>query len=304
MENQKALQLIRTTMGAFAPVYQRELRAILDELNLTNHWFILSYVRGVEPEPFTLNDYQILQPYTNQDRLAENLQEMKRQKWLRADDRVTFRLSRKGRKAIHKVYQTAQDAISTVEPLPENELALLHNSLQSLVRSSLDAKQPLIKLALKISRWTDPEDCQASMVSIEQYLTDLLRFRDDAHREAWSQYNLSPHAKETFTHVWREQACSPDQLVEALPHRGFSDLEYQQALCDLAGRGWVEQTLTGFKVTEKGARVRQKIEQITNQYYFSPWKVLKQDDLEAFVSILEKLHQHLILITTTQVSIS
>jgi hypothetical protein len=234
----------------------------------------------------------------------ENLHEIKRQKWLVSDDQVTFRLSRKGWKAIHKVYQTAHDAINMVEPPPKNELVVLHNSLHGLVRSSLDAKQPRIKLALKISRWTDPEVRQASLVSIDQYLTDLLRFRDDAHREAWSQYELSPHAKEAFTHVWRGQACSPEQLVEALPHRGFSDLEYQQALCDLAGKGWVEQTLAGFKVTEKGARVRQKIEQITNQYYFSPWRILKQDDLDELVSNLETLHQHLIGIAANQEKIS
>ena len=295
MDSTKTLKLLEETMGAFAPFYQEEMRNAIAKLRLPTRWPILSLVRGVEPEKFTFDVLQTLQPFTNPDQLLENLNELQREKWLEIDD-SGYRLSDKGRNAIEIVYLTAQTAIDRVAPLPDHEMETLNQLLKKLITSSLESDDPPDKRALRISRWPDQGEKFGPSVRTDQYLTDLLRFRDDAHRAAWGDIRISPQAKESLTYVWRNEANSEDDLAELLDFRGFTKKEYKDALCELATQDFVEQTLDGFMITEKGNRFRQDIENLTDQYFFGPWDCFNGKELFTLELSLKKLHKHMISI--------
>ncbi len=293
MYNQTAFKLLQESMGAFAPFYQQKMRKAIEEEELPNQWFTLNLVRGAEPEPFTLERLHEILPYTKSSQFAENLEELKRQKWLKSTVEGAYRISDKGRRKIERVYKVAHEAIGAVEVLPASELETLSALLQRVVEATLSADEPKDKWALRYSRWSDPGHNAPLSVKVDQYLTDLIRFRDDAHIAAWKLCDVSPQAWEALTFLWRDDAHTAEELAENLPFRGYSAEEYQAALCELAEHGWAEQTLDGFKITEQGERLRQGAENETDRLYFGPWDCLRASERDRLLDLLSRLCERL-----------
>jgi ribosomal protein S19E (S16A) len=146
---------------------------------------------------------------------------------------------------------------------------------------------------LKYSRWTDPGADAPAAVRIDQFLTDLAHYRDDAHNAAWMPYGISGTAWEALTFVWREDARTPEALAEALPFRGHTADRYVEALAELAERGWVEETAEGYQVTERGGKLRQKAEDETNRFHSVGWSTLSDDELGKLSELLTRLAENL-----------
>lgn len=280
-------------MQAFAPLYQQEMRAKIEEAGLLNHWYTLALARGAAPEPLTLQRYCQLFPYNHPDLLAERLDSLARQKWLKPDKEGGYQLSRKGRRIVEQLFRSAQKRIGTVDLLTQERMAHYAQLLEQVVHAALDAQQPEDKWALRLSRWADPGKSAPPAVRIEQYLTDLVRFRDDVHIACWSKYPVSAQAFEAFTMVCRQEADTPDSLAETLGHRGYSAEDYTQALIKLAAINWVEQTLKGFQATEKGMRIRADIENETDRLYALPMLCLREEEIVALTRGLDDMVQEL-----------
>jgi DNA-binding MarR family transcriptional regulator len=293
MYTQETFDILQEAMGVFAPFYQQEMRKAIEEQGLPNQWFILNLARGLKPEPLTIDRLHELFPYTKSNQLANQLKDLKRQKWLKVVREGEYRISNKGRSAIEKVYNVAQEAIGAVEGLPADELKMLSGLLERLIESTLSAEEPAKKQALQISRWTDPGRNAPLAVKVDQYLTDLVRFRDDAHIAAWKPYDISPQAWEALTFIWRGEAQTAEELVEKLSSRGWTTKEYQQALLELAEYGWVEQTLDGFRITEQGKRIRQEAEAETDRLFFGPWNCLREIEASELLDLLSRTSEHL-----------
>jgi hypothetical protein len=43
--------------------------------------------------------------------------------------------------------------------------------------------------------------------------------------------------------------------------------------------GWIENGADGYQVTEKGRKVHQTAEDKTNEYFYAPWSVLENNEL-------------------------
>jgi hypothetical protein len=140
-----------------------------------------------------------------------------------------------------------------------------------------------------------PSQEYASLAQIDQCLDYLNAFRDDAHLAAWQPYGVSGHAWEAFTFVWRGDAHTAAELAEKLPRRGHSAPAYAEALSDLAGRGWVEETSDGYayRITEKGRTLRQQAEEATDRYFFAPWTSLNNVEIAQLHTLLTRLRDSL-----------
>ena len=66
----------------------------------------------------------------------------------------------------------------------------------------------------------------APATQIDQYLTDLLRFRDDAHLAAWVNLGVDGRTWDAFSAVWREDNISAASLAETLSNRNFTADDY------------------------------------------------------------------------------
>jgi hypothetical protein len=169
----------------------------------------------------------------------------------------------------------------------------LNRLLRRLVEATLEAPEPEEKWAIAYSRWTDPgEDAPASVLT-DQYLTDLIRFRDDAHLAAWKPYAVSGHAWEALTFVWRGEAGTAEELVEKLPYRFRAVEDYREALHDLVARGWVVEESGTYGLTEVGTQTREDAEEATNRLFFAPWACLDGSETARLRELLARMRDAL-----------
>ena len=285
--------LVQEAMQAFGPFYREAMQKAIQDSAVPDNWFALSLARGSDPAPFTVERFHAMSPYTAWERSAETLEEFARLEMLERVGGDAYRLTDLGREAVESIYGAAHQAMGAIEPLPADELNQLNDLLYRLVQATLEAREPENKWAITYSRWTDPGEGAPGAVKADQYLTDLVRFRDDAHIAAWKPYGVSGYAWEALTFVWRGDAHTAEELAEELPRRGHSAEVYAEALAGLASRGWAEETPDGYQVTEKGQALRQQAEDATNSLFFAPWASLSDDENAQLHGLLTQLRSNL-----------
>jgi hypothetical protein len=189
-----------------------------------------------------------------------------------------YHLTSAGRLGVQQLIETAYAAMASLQPLPHRDLVRLASLLQRLVEASLTAPEPPRKWCLRIARHFDPGDDAVVMERLDQYLSDLAAYRDDAHLAAWQVYHVSGQAWEAFTLLWRGTVKTLDELCAKLARRGFSREDYAAALQNLVDREWVVEDGGGYSLTERGRALRQDVESMTDSYFYEPWRCL--DDAE------------------------
>lgn len=286
--------LIQETTQAFGPHYQSQVQAVFAEFGFQGgDWFITYIAYGLDPEPLMITFLKTFIPYRSSQNLKDSLAEVASRGFLEAVSEDAYRPTDKGRTGVTKFFELAQGAISQLEPLPSNDLIRLADLLGHVVEATQNAPEPADKSHFLISRRADPGPTVPPVVKIDQYLTDLSFYRDDAHIEAWQPYGISGPAWEAFTFVWRGEAANAEMLAEKLAFRGNSGEIYAQALQDLVQRGWVEEKGGAYRATEAGQTVRQAAEELTDRYFYTPWTNLSNDDVQALSLLLTQLREGL-----------
>jgi DNA-binding MarR family transcriptional regulator len=158
-----------------------------------------------------------------------------------------------------------------------------------VVQASLAAPEPAAKPTLLTSRHTDPGSGAAPAARIDQYLTDLLHYRDDAHQAAWQPVGVSGPAWEILTLIWRGEAQTIEELRARLERRGHTAEAYSQYLHGLIGRGWVAEQSGRFEITDAGRALREQAEETTNRLFYAPWAGLTERELEELRGLLVHL---------------
>jgi hypothetical protein len=184
------------------------------------------------------------------------------------------------------VIDAAYAKMATLEPIPPDELERLAALLGRLVESCLAAPEPPGRWCINWSRRSDSGDAAALVQRIDQYLSDLGAYRDDAHLAAWQPLAVDGCAWETLTLIWRGHAATVDELTQKLSRHGYSRTEYGQALDDLVARGWVAEEAGTYGATPAGHEVRQAAEDLTDDYFYAPWSCLEEDELGQLQDLL------------------
>lgn len=290
--NQPELFTLIGEATASLATYYPHMGPTIQETGLRDVFYPIFMTRGAEPEAFSLEEFQQRVPYAARDRQEKTMQAAAAAGFAVEEAPGAYRLTEAGRAALESVFAVAHEDLAQHAPLPGADLARLATALQRLVDASLAAPEPVNKRALRHSRWTDPGTGAAPLVRIDQYLTDLVAYRDDAHLGAWQAYGVTGAAWEALTMVWRDQAHSAAELAEQLPFRGRTAEAYTQALADLVARGWVEADPAApdtFRLTDLGRVKREEGEEATNRLYFAPWQVLADGEREELVALLGRL---------------
>jgi hypothetical protein len=128
---------------------------------------------------------------------------------------------------------------------------------------------------------------------VEQAISCLAAYRDDAHLAAWQPSGLSATALEALTFLWRGEAGSLDALCERLAHRGHQRQIYSQALAELRKRGFIEGPDSAPQVTEAGRAFRNQVEADTDRYFFAPWACLDDAEKAELADLLTRLRDGL-----------
>ena len=106
------------------------------------------------------------------------------------------------------------------------------------------------------------------MVALENAVYGLWQARDDCHMAAWRQAGLDGPTLDTLTRIWRGEAASEEELAAKLTSQRPADIAAQLARLRRDGVVGADGPP---RTTEKGAKVRQAIEDETDRLFFSPW---------------------------------
>ncbi|MGD9101537.1 MAG: hypothetical protein PVF45_13730, partial [Anaerolineae bacterium] len=292
---EKVSSLAVEMLRALPPFYQKALRQAIQESKAPDLWFFLGLARGSHPTPLSSARVHAIFPYNAREAFTGRLDKLAGLELLARVGEDAYVLTDLGREAIEGIFGAVQQVLGTVEPLPAGEMEQLDSLLYRIVEATLQAPEPQEKWALAYSRWSDPGAEGAGAVKTDQYLTDLARFRDDAHIAAWKPYGVSGQAWEALTFVWRDEASSAEELTAKLPYRDHTVEDYAQALQDLASRRWVVEETGVYKLTEMGKQIREEAEEATDRYFFVGWSALNDDELARLHDLLfravENLHR-------------
>jgi hypothetical protein len=228
-----------------------------------------------EPDPISTARLRVRSPYVAPHLVDERLQAAAEAGFLLRVAEGEYRLTDRGRQAARRVIEAAYARMAPLQPLPPDDLERLADLLGRLVRSCLAAPEPPGKWSLTHSHRTDPGAGASVVVRVDQALSDLGAYRDDAHLAAWAVQAVDAHGWEALTLLWRGEAATPDELAAKLARRGHSAAEYGAALDDLIRRGWVAGDAGRYRVTPAGAETRQAAEALTDSLFYAPWACLE-----------------------------
>lgn len=280
-------------LNAFTPFYQEVAVAKIREAEALDGWFALLSSAAVDPAPLTVEDFKATTPYAAPQRMAQIIDNALEGGFLTGDEDSGFQLTAEGRAVLSAFFDTAREHISSAPILPAAEMERLAAILQRLVEATEALSYPAEKPSLGRSRWTDPGPDAPPAVRIDQFLTDLQLFRDDAHITAWQAKDVDGRSWETLTFLWRDDAHTAAELVDKLPRRGYTEENYAASLAYLAGKGWIAPAGDSWQVTDSGRALRQDVEDETDRLFFAGWNVLDKTELVDLDDLLERLLEHL-----------
>ncbi len=275
-----AWETLRSLNKHYSPVMEQT--AIEEDVN-PDDWGMLITAFSFHPDEIS---EEILQKRIPYQRYANRLESMRHQGLLsRSGD--LYQLTPGGEKIAWKVIQAAYQTMDQLHPLKPPEMHCLNQILRKIVLACLEAPEPPGKWCIKHARRLDPGESAGITVKLDQYLSDLVAYRDDSHLAAWRAHQVDGPTWETFDLFCKAEIKSLDELEERLQHRGYSSEEYQQAIELLIEKKWLERTKNQIQVTEHGENLRNQTEETTDQYFFTPWSVITDSEAEMLENLLQ-----------------
>jgi hypothetical protein len=176
--------------------------------------------------------------------------------------------------------------------MPAPELKRLLVLLKQIVMECCVSPEPPHKWAIR-KRFRVADEHYPPIMQIREYLMDLFAYRDDSHLSAARQYfNDTGIVWIMLGSLEKGNAVNVQQMAEKMAFRGYEAEDYEIAIQAAMELGWVEPGShpDKFCLTEQGKQLREQAEQGTNKYFYAPWSVLTQDELEELYGLLTRLH--------------
>ena len=247
----------------------------------------LMAARIFEPEPVSAARLSVRAAYTNPALHQARLEQGAQFGLLISTGPGEYHLTNAGHAAVQSLIAAAYTAMAPLQPLPSADLARLLALLRRLVEASLAAPEPPGKWCLRVARHYDPYGQAGPVPQLDQYLSDLAAYRDDAHLATWRPLGVTGQAWEALTHLWRGDVTTLDDLcARHCAYRGYSTESYAAALADLAARGWAIAQDGGYRLTDAGRAVRDDSEAATDRTFFAPWACLSAAELTELRALL------------------
>jgi len=289
MDNQSLWKLIHDSWIKIDASFNPAIKPLVakSELNI-REWMLLLAALTFEPEDITPSHLMVRGPYTSSDQYLTRLEHVAEKGFLLRVSIGRFNLSPEGREAAFEFIKGVREAMVSAKLLPTQESLILAEMLERLVNNCLDTPPPpdtwSITLSHKLMPAIDPP-----MPFIEQAISCLSAYRDDAHLASWQSSGLSAIALESMTLIWRGQVSTLDELTEKLSFRGHPQEVYIVALAELRARSYLSGYRNVLRLTEEGKMFRDSVEAKTDQYFFSPWTCLTEADKSKLAEILNQM---------------
>jgi DNA-binding PadR family transcriptional regulator len=280
--------------NAIVPYYDPMLLKAGEGFNLDGpETYLLLALPSFKDSPISIELLNVRSPYTNEEIYRKRLESMTRVGILDALDEDHFTLTERGKRAFEILRNAAYSGMSSVAPLPAKDLAKLADLLIKRVNSCLAAPEPPGKWCIQHSHELDPGPAAAVMVRLDQYLSDVIAYRDDAHLAAWKPTGVDGHTWDVLTLLWLNGSESIDTAMQKLVRRGHPFEKPEEAFKTLVNLHWANYSLDFYTITQEGREARQKAEELTDTYFYAPWKDASSRELDTLADLLLRFKQGL-----------
>lgn len=293
MNNRALWKLMQESISAIYPHYQPVVERYATQAGWdATVWILLLGALTPEPQTLSASRYQARNPYSAANGYVTRLAPAVEKGYLEEVEDGELHLTETGRSETQRFIDEVRKAMAAADPLQRAPAGQLTALLRRLMGMSLATPPPpstlSIRFSLKLLPAQDPP-----LPYIEQAISCLAAYRDDAHLAAWQPSGLSATALESLTLLWRGEVGSLDTLVDKLARRGHPRQVYAQSLDELRAREFVSGPDEAPSVTAAGRKFRDEVESSTDRYFFGPWASLTEGDRAALRDLLSRLRDGL-----------
>jgi hypothetical protein len=292
------------TLGRFWPLIHSIIQEIwmiteppIEDAAVRNNVPIeLYYCSELGMESFSVKEFGQRDPFSNPEKFEKLFARLEIKDWIaptREDGR--YQVPDKAREAVRQIIQAGDKELVKLELGTDADRERLLSYMKQIVLANYAAPEPPKKWAIA-NRFHVATRISPTMVQIRECLMDLLAYYDDAHLSAARPYfNEAGIVWSAFGRVWRDHTATAEKIAEALVFRGYEAEHYAAALQAAVEAGWLDKAeIPGtYRPTSKGQDMHDQVEELTDEYFYRPWSIFSQDELDELYGLLEKLREQL-----------
>jgi hypothetical protein len=248
-------------------------------------------------DAFSLANFQKRDPFTNPEQYERVFVRLNVKGWIEPMSDGSFRVTENAREAVRHIVQAGDAQLLDFRSLSSSDLERLALLLKQIVAECKVTDEPPEKWAI-LKRFRVAGDHDPVIVRIREYLMDLFAYRDDSHLSASRpHFNQAGIVWIVLGALWNQDAVTAKQMAEKMTFRGYEVSDYEVATQAAVEIGWaeVDDRPGKFRLSRQGIELREKAEHLTNEYFYAPWSVFVQDEMDELHNLLTKLHDGLIV---------
>lgn len=244
---------------------------------------------------FSIEDFQKRDPFTNPEQFERLFARLNIKGWIEPLQDKSYRVTDRAREGARRIIRAGDAHLSRFSVMSDADLQRLAELLEQVVTENHAAPEPPEKWAI-LKRFRVADKDSPLLVQVREYLMDLFAYRDDSHLSASRpHFNRAGIVWSVLGSLWTGDAVTAEQMAEKLAFRGYEVGDYEVAIEAAVGVGWAEEANAPgkFRPTQTGRELREQAEQLTNEYFYYPWSVLTQGELDELYDLLTKLRDQL-----------
>jgi len=255
----------------------------------------LYYYSELGLDSFSTQEFQRRDPFSNPLQFEKVFVTLNFKGWIEPMPDDKYKVTNRARDAARKIIKAGDAQLLPFESFTDIELKRLALLLKQIVMANEFASEPPEKWAV-LKRFRVADKNSPLIVQIREYLMDLFAYRDDAHISAsHPHFGQAGIVWSVLGSLWKNDTVTAEKLAESMSFRGYEASNYEVALEAAAQIGWAEPTTIpgAFCITQQGHDLRERAEQLTNQYFYAPWSVMTTSELDELHALLMKLREQL-----------
>lgn len=289
MEKQKLWELMHSLSQYLMSQYETPMETAAHSVGLSPSecFAVILPAHMFEPDPISAERLRKRSPYNSPSYYQKPLLSVYAAGFLDLAPEGGYLLNGKGQHAFVEVIKTAYQTLEKTNLFPLDTCKELKTLLGKLVQACILSIDQPNKWSILHSRRLAPGREVSPIIAVDQYISDLAAYRDDAHTASWSGYFISPPAWDILGLLWRGLASTFEEISLKTNKRGWTEMETANAFDELNKKGWID----GFTLSREGKTIREEAERLTDQYFYSPWKILSPEEFEQLGKILLHFQQ-------------
>lgn len=268
MDLKELYPAFKAASNAMASIYDPVFAAHAEKFHVsTQQICILTAVPTFEPGAVSPALLNVRSPYISSEHYRAILSGLAAAGLLKLVAADQFHLTDQGLAALKQTLNAVYTAVAGVQSLSVTKTMDLASRLKDLADACMAAPDPPGIWCIQHVRRMDPGSGSPMMARIDQFLSELVVFRDDAHLASWRQLGCSGHAWDILTLLWVELEGTIEDINRKLKRCGFTLEQTAAAVDELLARDWLKYLNGKLRISINGAEVRQAAEMQTERYY-------------------------------------